>query len=191
MYTSDGSIVQPNCSDPSHPPTPVSHEPASNETRSHAIAKMPPPVRHSMTTRQQSGWWSQTASLRPCRTAFFSVVGLCVLMTAMRMAFALLCASMAAARMAFHMDARMAFHVPTVLPFSVAMSDEHELQLWCTNAVSDAATSATNVDAATSAIDVHMLVPVTPKYKSSLPLSVSLHIINQREHMHCILISDQ
>jgi hypothetical protein len=98
-------------------------------------------------------------------------------MTAMRMAFALLCASMAAARMAFHMDARMAFHVPTVLPFSVAMSD--------------AATSATNVDAATSAIDVHMLVPVTPKYKSSLPLSVSLHIINQREHVHCILISDQ
>jgi hypothetical protein len=83
----------------------------------------------------------------------------------------------AAARMAFHMDARMAFHVPTVLPFSVAMSD--------------AATSATNVDAATSAIDVHMLVPVTPKYKSSLPLSVSLHIINQREHVHCILISDQ
>jgi hypothetical protein len=24
-----------------------------------------------MTTRQQSGWWSHTASLRPCRTAFF------------------------------------------------------------------------------------------------------------------------
>jgi hypothetical protein len=42
-----------------------------------------------------------------------------------------------------------------------------------------------------SATDVHMPLPVTPKYKSSLPLSVSLHIINQREHMHCILISDQ
>jgi hypothetical protein len=75
MYTSDGSIVQPTCSDPSHPPTPVSHEPASNETRSHAIAKMPPPVRHSMTMRQQSRWWSQMASLRPCRTAFFPSMG--------------------------------------------------------------------------------------------------------------------
>jgi hypothetical protein len=80
--------------------------------------------------------------------------------------------------------------VPAVLPFSLAMSDEHELQS-CANAVSDAATSTTDVDAATSAIDVHMPLPVTPKYKSYLPLSVSLHIINQREHMHCILISDQ
>jgi hypothetical protein len=53
----------------------------------------------------------------------------------------------------------------------------------------DAALSVVAI--ATFAIDVHMTLPVSPNYKSTLPPSVSLHIINQREHMYCILIYDQ
>jgi hypothetical protein len=76
------------------------------------------------------------------------------------------------------------------------MSDEHVLQP-CANPVSDDALlgKASDINAALcivdAATDVHMPLPVTPKYKSSLPRSVSPHIINQREDMHCILIYDQ